>query len=1138
MVGKPTDVNSLFIDFALKQYFTKLKNRCNLLVYLHAKSCIKMRYFIVIIGLFIFFSCGNEEITSNRLYPEDTSKIKFLESIPSAQSGITFSNNIIEDPATNVITYDGMLQGAGVAVLDIDNDGLMDIYFASNMEGDKLYRNKGNFKFEDVSKKAGINANNWSTGVAVVDINGDGFDDIYVCKFLYDDSSKRKNTFYINNGDGTFTDKAQLLGLADDGYGIMANFFDYDNDGDLDVYIANQPPNSLAGKTALQGRMDYRFTDRLYKNNNGKFTDVTDFSGITNYAYSLSATTFDFNKDGYTDIFVACDYDEPDILYKNKGNGSFEKVTDVALKHMSNFSMGVDIADINNDGHLDVYVADMVAEDNFRQKTNMSGMDPKKFHALAKNGYHYQYMFNALHLNNGDESFSEIAQMSGVSNTDWSWSPLFVDIDQDGYKDLLVTNGLIKEMRNKDFQNWRKAKFKEIALNKKKGVGPTTVDPLEISKRAPSQKIANFVYKNNGDLKFTKQSANWGLGDPTWSQGAAYADFDNDGDLDVIISNMSMEAGLYKNNANENLVNNFLAIKLKGSKDNAKGINAEIELSYGDDLQLVSMSPYRGYMSTSQAMAHFGLGKNTSVDKVTVTWPDNKQSVLTNVNANQIVEVDYSTATNAKPRNNNSAKIFKEVPTNIVHTENVYDDFAREILLPYQTSTLGPVIAKGDVNGDGLYDVYLGGSAGKPAQLLINSGNGFQSIGNAFPKIDAGFEDGGAVFFDADSDGDQDLFVCSGGSEYKVGATAYLDRLYINNGEGQFSKAKNTPTYKVSTNVVLPFDYDKDGDLDLFVGGRQQPGAYGKNVSSFILQNNNGVFTDVSKTVAPNFTNFGMVTDAKVADLNNDKIDELVIVGEWMPVQVFNFKSNKFVDVSKDFGFTKTNGWWNTIEIVDADHDNDLDVVAGNLGHNIKYKASVDKPFKLYVDDFDKNGSNDVYLGYYEGGKCYPVRGKQCSTQQMPFVSEKFKTYNDFGTATITDVLDGLITDKTVLQEVHTFANSIFINNKGSFVQKELPSEAQISPVYGIAIDDFDKDGKSDIFLAGNMYNREVETTRSDAGKGCLLSYKNGEFIASRNLKTGVSADKDVRDVMVLKDDNKSMLVIANNNDKLQIYTY
>ncbi|NNE14778.1 MAG: VCBS repeat-containing protein [Saprospiraceae bacterium] len=1089
---------------------------------------------IVIIGC-------SEDNADSRVYPDDTSKVQFLEEIPSSVSGITFNNRIKEDPAINVITFDGMLQGAGVAVLDADNDGLMDIYFASNMEGDKLYRNKGDFKFEDVSAKSGINPMNWSTGVAVVDINNDGFDDIYVCKFLYDDASKRENVFYINNGDGTFTNKAKEMGLNDNGYGIMANFFDYDNDGDLDVYLANQPPNSLAEKTRLKGKVDYSFTDRLYKNNNGKFVDVTDFSGITNYAYSLSATAFDFNQDGLTDIYVACDYDEPDILYKNNGNGTFKNITDSSLKHMSNFSMGVDIADINNDGHLDVYVADMVAEDNYRQKTNMSGMNPEKFFALARNGYHYQYMFNAMQLNNGDETFSEIAQLSGISNTDWSWSPLFVDFDQDGLKDLVVTNGLIKEMRNKDFQIWRKKLFEE---RKKKAKNPNQknlgIDPLEISKKAPTQKIANFIYKNEGGLNFSKQTNTWGLGTPTWSQGAAYADFDNDGDLDMIINNMSMEASLYKNTANEKLINNYLSINLEGSPNNKKGINARIEVSAGGSTQAIEMTPYRGYMSSCQTMVHFGLGKDKSVDQLKVIWPDNKVTDLSDIKANQTLVVKYSEASSGNNKKSGSKGIFRALPNNnLVHIENEYNDYKREILLPYKTSTLGPIMAQGDVNNDGFTDIYLGGSAGNKAQLLAGiNDKQFQSI-NAFPAIDAGFEDGGAVFFDFDNDNDLDLYVCSGGSEYKEGTTGYLDRLYINNGKGAFTKSNLLPNIKVSTSTVVPFDYDGDGDLDLFVGGRQQPGKYGRKVNSFLLENNGERYVDVTKVKAPFFENYGMVTDGKVADINGDGKLELITVGEWMPIQIYSSSKDGLKEITENFNLKNTKGWWNAIEIADVDGDNDLDIIAGNLGHNIKYKASVDKPFKLFVDDFDKNGSNDVYLGYYEGDKCYPVRGRQCSSQQMPFVSDKFKSYSDFGSAEITDVLDGLITDQTVLQEAQTFSNSIFINKGKSFEQVVLPGEAQISPVYGIAVDDFDKDGKTDIFLAGNMYNREVETTRSDAGKGCLVTMDDsGNFVVSRNEKTGVSADKDVRDVALIKSKNQSLLVIANNNDAMQIYTY
>lgn len=1086
------------------------------------------------------FSCKDEKSTS-RIFPEDSSQYQILEEIPAAESGIHFSNTITEDASVNAITFDGMLQGAGVGVLDANNDGLMDVFFASNMTGDKLYINKGDFKFEDQTIKAGIKNMNWSTGIAVVDINADGWDDIYVCKFLYDEDGKRANLFYINNGDGTFSERAKEMGLDDTGFGIMANFFDYDNDGDLDMYLANQPPNSLTGKSQLKGKLNYRYTDKLYRNDGNKFEDVTDFAGIKNYSYSLSATTFDFNKDGYKDIYVACDYDEPDYLYLNQGNGTFKNVAHEALKHMSNFSMGVDIADVNNDGHLDVYVADMVAEDNFRQKTNMSGMNPERFYALANAGYHYQYMFNALHLNNGDNSFSEIAQLSGISNTDWSWTPLFIDFDQDGYKDLIVTNGLIKEMRNKDFENWRKDFFKKKMEEAEQSQDKQLyINPMEISKRAPSFKIPNFMYRNNGDLSFTKLSKEWGFDQPSWSQGAAYADFDNDGDLDLIINNMNMPAGLYRNTANEKGLNNYLLVSLKGSDANPKAIGSTIILKYANEEQIYEYSPYRGYMSSSQTVAHFGTGDIDRIQELTVVWPDGRESKMTDVAANQVLEIKYSSAGAKHNFNNGQKLLFQSMgETDIAHVENEFNDFKREILLPYKTSTLGPSLAKADVNGDGLEDFYLGGSAGFSGTLVINKGKGaFEKRDNGFSK-DAAFEDNGAHFFDFDNDGDMDLYVCSGGNEYATGRGAYRDRLYINDGQGNFSKSQALPAFDVSTAAVVSLDMDSDGDLDLFVGGRQKPGEYGKPVSSFLLENNNGKFTDVTDTKAAELFEFGMVTDAVAADLNGDENLELIVVGEWLGITVFEVSEKGLVNRSDEYGLSNTKGWWNTIAIDDLDGDGDSDLVVGNLGLNLKYKASVDKPFKLYVDDFDKNGTNDVYLGFYEGESCFPVRGRQCSSEQMPFVKKKFKNYNEFGTATITDVLEGRISEQTVIQEVHTFANSVFINDSGRFRQVELPNEAQISPVYGIAIDDFDKDGRKDIFLAGNMYNREVETTRSDAGKGCLVRMDaSGSFTVDRTTKTGVSADKDVRDLAVLNSGSSKLLVIANNNDPIQLYSY
>ncbi len=1072
---------------------------------------------------------------------QDSSTIKLFENIPSSVSGLTFSNTITENIELNAVLFDGMMHGSGVGILDANSDGLPDIYMGSNMQGDKLFLNKGNFKFEDSTLKAGITPTNWSTGIAIVDINNDGHDDIYVCKYLYDQQDRRANMFYLNNGDGTFTESAKQIGINDNGYSIMANFFDYDRDGDLDLYIANQPPNSLKAKKNLKGKVDYQYTDKLYRNDNGKFVNVTEQAGIKNYCYSLSATTLDYNQDGWPDIYVAVDYDEPDMFFKNNGNGTFTDISKTSLKHMSNFSMGVDIADINNDGHLDIYVADMVAEDNLRQKTNMSGMNPERFFQLVNAGYHYQYMFNALQLNNGDGSFSEVAQLSGVSNTDWSWSPLFMDIDKDGYKDLTVTNGLIKDIRNKDFEIWRREfyqnKLEEASKSANKRI---TISPLEIGDKAPSQKISNYVYQNQGDLGFKKVSEEWGLSKKTWSNGSAYADFDNDGDLDLVINNCNMEADLYKNTASDKGLNNYLCLKLDGPALNKSGIGARIEIEYDDQIQVYECSPYRGYMSSSQRIAHFGLGTATTINEIRVIWPDNKMNKITGQKANKSITVSYAKANEKYTRKGlQDRQVFKSHrEMALVHKENIYDDYKKEILLPYKTSTLGPVVCKGDVNDDGLEDVFYGSSTGSSSTIMQNMGNGkFKTIVNPSLAKDAIHEDGGALFFDADGDGDQDLYVSSGGNEFPIGSMNYQDRLYLNNGKGLFTRSGSLPSLVTSNSVVTSLDYDQDGDLDLYVGGRQVPGKYGLPTDSYILKNDKGKFTDVTLALAPMLKEVGMVTAAQVADLNGDGQKELLIAGEWMPLKVITIAS-KMIDISSQYGLSDTKGWWNTLALGDVDNDGDTDIVAGNLGYNIKYKASKEEPFKVYVDDFDQNGTHDVYLGYYQNGQCFPVRGRQCSSEQLPFVKEKFGTYQEFGLATIDQVLQDHISEKTVVQEAQTFATTVFLNEGGTFRGIALPNETQISPVYGIALDDFDKDGNLDIFLAGNMYNREVETTRSDAGKGCLVSYRDGKFNVKRSAELGISADKDVRGVSTVKSGTMNLLVVANNNAPAQVYSY
>lgn len=1076
-------------------------------------------------------SQNNKQATSGE-------SVKIFNLTSNTSNGISFSNTITETQAMNSLTFEGMLQGAGVGVLDINNDGLQDIYFAANMSSDKLYLNKGNLKFEDVTTASGITAQNWSTGVAVVDINGDGYDDIYVCKFMYDDPSRRHNVFYINNKNGTFTDRAKEMGLDDSGYSIMANFFDYDRDGDLDVYIANQPPNSIEGKKQIKQKVDYTFTDKLYRNDGGKFTDVTQAAGITNYTYSLSATNIDFNKDGWPDIYIACDYDEADLFLKNNGNGTFSNVSHSALKHMSTFSMGVDIADINNDGHMDIYVADMVAEDNFRQKTNMSGMNPEKFHKLAAAGFHYQYMFNALQLNNGDNSFSEIAQLSGVSNTDWSWSPLFMDLDLDGNRDLVVTNGLVKEVRNKDYEKWRSKFLKQKKAEAAQTGGKISLDPMEIVNEAPSFKISNYVYRNKGDLQFQKMNQQWGFEKKSWSQGAAYADFDQDGDLDLIINNMNMQADLYQNMSVDNGLNNYLNIELEGSANNKDAFNASIEINAGGKKYYSEYTPYRGYMSCSQKISNFGLGSATIVDSIKVKWSDDKMTVLSGVKANQTIVVKYKAANDKAMRGLVGSQSFKPLAgLTIKHQENKFDDYKSQILLPYRTSSLGPVIAKGDVNGNGREDLFVGSSTGQAAKLLYNAGDGGFKIANEFLKNENQYEDGGAAFFDVDGDGDKDLFVSSGGSEYSKGSANYADRLYLNNGSGVYTKDNSFKSTRTSSSVVQPLDYDGDGDLDVFVGGRQVPGEYGKPTDSQLYENQNGKLVEVTEKVAGKLIGLGMVTSAQLADVTGNGKPDLVIAGEWMGIKVFQLGS-ELKDISSSVGLDNTKGWWNTLSAADVDGDGDLDLIGGNLGHNIKYKASVAEPFKLYVDDFDKNGTNDVYLGYYEDGQCYPVRGKQCSTEQMPFVSEKFPKYKDFGIATIDKVLESHISSTTTVQEAQTFANTLFRNNNGKFTAEELPSEAQMSPIYGVAIDDFDGDGKKEVFVAGNMYQREVETTRSDAGKGSLLSFEGDKILLHRTIDTGISADKDVRAATTIQSGDTKYLVIANNNDLMQVYSY
>lgn len=1093
------------------------------------------RFYIAGFFCLFLFSCKTDVVdsTQDSRPLENTENFQFFSLLESSSTGLDFSNQITETVSENIIVNDATYQGGGVGIIDINNDGLQDIYFAGNQVGDQLYLNKGNMQFENITATSGIeNDNSWSTGVTVLDINSDGLQDVYVSKFFFDDKKRLANKLYINQGNNQFQEKAKEFNLADTGHSTMSNFFDMDNDGDLDLYVGNEPPSSSQGRRALGSKTDYQFTDRLYRNDNGKFTDVTKESNVTNYTYTLSVTASDLNNDGWIDLYIACDYEEPDILLINQKNGTFKNEIHTAMKHIGNFSMGTDIADINNDGHLDIYTVDMVAEDNYRQKTNMSGMNPEKFWNLASNGYHYQYMFNSLQLNNGNGSYSEIAQMSGISNTDWSWSPLFCDIDNDGLKDLLVTNGLYRDMRNKDFE-----KKKEKLVKSKKGkISPEEL--MNLINESPSVKIQNFIYKNNGDLTFEKRSDQWGFKEKGWSQGMALADFDNDGDLDVVMNNTNQPVSLYKNNSADSKINNYLNIKIKGPKSNQNGIGALIEIKTSVYNQKLTHTPYRGYMSTSQMLSHFGLGGETTAE-VTVIFPGGKTWRKSNVQANQTLEVNYSDADQQSQSSKASPSLFTAINNSqISHKENTYDDYKREILIPYKLSSLGPVMDVADLNNDGNDDFYLGGSIGHSGKIYISDGKGnFTIAENGSFQTHNGFEDGAVAFIDVNRDGRKDLFVGSGGNEYGTNLEGFGDRIYLNGDNLDFSNGLVVDDSQISTGAVCSYDYDKDGINDIFIGGRQVPGQYGRSADSKIIKVSSTEISDATKEVGSIFNELGMVTDVHTADIDNDGTEELIVVGEWMPIQIFSFNGDQFVKESTP-SLDKTNGMWNKILVEDIDGDGHLDIIAGNNGLNNKYLASQEKPFKLFVNDFDKNGSNDVYLGFNEDGKTFPVRGRQCSSEQMPFVAEKFETYDVFGKSTVEDVLEGK-TEGMTTKEVYTFAHTIFYGDgKGGFTAAELPMPTQIAPVHGIVMYDFDGDGDQDLFTAGNFYDREVETTRSDAGTGnVLLNQGNRTWKSLSPTESGISATEDVRDARLLKvNGGKPILAIANNSSPMQFY--
>ena len=1088
-------------------------------------------------------------------------KKTLFSQLESNKSGINFNNIINESPEKNVMVYEYYYNGGGVAAADFNNDGLCDLYFTGNAVENTLYLNKGNLTFEDVTVQSGVKGRDgWKTGVTVADVNGDGLLDIYVSysgpvlkENLYDELFI--NTGLDNNGVPKFIEKAKDYGLDSPfTFTTQATFFDYDNDGDLDMFQINHGSKfyfPYFNTEKLRSQRHPQFSNRLYRNDNNKFTEVSEAAMVQGGGlnFGLSACASDINSDGWMDLYVTNDFEEQDYLYLNNKNGTFKDVSKFSTGHTSKFSMGSDIADFNNDLLQDILVVDMLPETLERQKLLKGPDEYEKYNLMITSGFHHQNMRNTLQLNQGNNNdgiplFSEIGQLAGIYNTDWSWSALMADLDNNGDKDIFITNGFLRDFTNLDFLKYTYQDASEMAYKKN-----TIMPVFELIKKMPTTKLSNFVYSNNGDLTFENKTKEWGLDFPLMSSGAVYVDLDNDGDLELVTNNTNDKASIWENHSNELIKNNFIKIKLKGTRKNTFGIGSKIFVSQKERKQMQELIPSRGFQSSMDYVLNFGLGKTGGPIDVSIIWPDGTVSEIKNAKINSLLEINQagSIKKDILPAGSN-AKTFIDYTAQsgflYTHEENRYIDFKSELLLLYQLSMNGPCLAKGDVNNDGLEDVFVGGSAGYVSKIFLQTNKvTFQELKQSSFEADKECEDTGALFFDADNDNDLDLYVVSGGNEFPTGSLMLADRLYINDGKGNFRKDTNAiPKEFSSGSCVKAADYDRDGDLDLYVGGKINGGKFPSPGYGGILRNETDKkigkikFVLATKEVNPVLKDIGMITDANWSDLNGDQWPDLIITGDWMQLKIFINKNGKLNELQNS-GLENSSGLWSSILAKDFDNDGDIDFIAGNVGTNLQWKPTIQQPMTLYSLDLDENGKVDPIVCIRLDGKDYPLATRDELLEQIPILKKKFVFYKDYSKADINKIFTEEQLKKAKIFKLENLHTSYIENlGNGKFKIKSLPNEAQFSKVNAILSDDYDNDGKLDVLIAGNFFPYQVQYGKADASYGLLLKGDGkGNFYPVRNDKIGLYANGDVRGMVSLKSKNEELIIIAKNKDNIQV---